>query len=98
MSDLRNRAGMLLYAAAVMVSVLGTGYLVWIHLKLWLAGNFVLGAFSVVLVLEYLLASLVLWALGSLLSRRTKWDFSLLLLTIIPIALLLVAPARFAAN
>lgn len=66
---------------AVMVSLLGTGYLVWIHLRLWLAGNVILGAFSVVLVLEYLLVSLVLWAVGSILSRRTKWDLSLLLLS-----------------
>lgn len=97
-SDCRNRVGMLLYAGAVMVSVLGTGYLVWIHSRLWLAGNIVLGAFSVVLVLEYILASLVLWTVGSLLGRRTKWDLSLLLLTIVPIALLVIVPARFAAN
>lgn len=98
MSHWRNRAGMLLYMAAVMVSVLGTGYLIWIHLRLWLTGNVVLGAFSVVLVLEYLLASLVLWAVGSLLSRRTKWDLYLLLLTIVPFVVLLVVPARFAAS
>jgi len=98
MDGLRNRAGMLLYAAALTVSVLGTGYLVWIHLRLWLAGNYILGAFSVVLVLEYVLASLVFWVLGNLLRRRPKWDLSLLLLTIIPIALLLIVPARFAAK
>lgn len=98
MIDWRDRASMLLYAAAVMVSALGTGYLVWIHLRLWLAGNVILGAFSVVLVLEYLLVSLVLWVIGSVLSRRTKWDLSLLLLTIVPVALLLVVPARFAVN
>ncbi|MBU1360863.1 MAG: hypothetical protein KKC79_06500 [Gammaproteobacteria bacterium] len=92
----RSALGLPLYALALIASTGGTGLLVHWHVKTWATEQVVLAPVGGRRVIFCLAVSLLSWATARLLSKRPIWDEVLLAATALPIAVLMLLPARFA--
>jgi len=97
MNRWRSVASLVCYALAIFITLAGTVFVIWAHHEFWLAGKIIIGTFSPLLMVEYILASAVLWGIGHVLQKRREFNILLLVLTLIPIAMIIFIPVKFAA-
>jgi hypothetical protein len=84
------KSSIVLYCLALATSAIGTLWIVDVHQDLWREGKFIFGPFVVLLVVEYVLVSLVLWALAHWMHGRKRLDIAFAVMTAIPFILLTV--------
>ena len=90
MKNWKNTSSMVLYIAALAISTIGTMWIIDMHMELWRQGKFILVAFAGLAVIEYIVVSLIPWALARWLQKRRKWDIAFAVATAIPFILLTV--------
>jgi hypothetical protein len=94
----RRGIGVALYICALLLALGCCVYLVWAHWSLWMSGNMVLGPFSLMFVLEFLVPSALLWGAARHLGRIRTFDLVLVVLVIAPFGLLVFIPSKFVAG
>jgi hypothetical protein len=83
-----------LYFISLLISICGTTFVIAIHWKLLAAGKGI-GSFSALFIMEYVIASALLWFIGRLLQPRKKLDAIYWLATAIPVLMIIVLPVQF---
>lgn len=97
MMSLRHFARWLLYGAAAATLASVNVYLLSVHAHLWAGGNFIVGAFSALLLGQALAFAGVFWGLGFYLRRSHLLDRLLLGAFLVSLLWFLI-PARFSMN